>query len=213
MMKQLLYEQKIIQMNLIWISIAFVGVFTLLAFLGGEFLNLSCAGFEVVAPFFAAIAVGEWGKIKSDENYDIITSQGKSMFLWVLIRFITVFLTVSVFIFISMLIVQSIRNEMSLGEMSLTYFAPAFLFSTLCALCGLCFSQEHISTMISGIIWLIALLTSSLLRYSGVEYVYPFIRYAGDNNSIWPINKAILLGLSLVLWAIIYLLCKKRITD
>lgn len=211
-MKCLLFEQKIIGINPIWISVAFVGVFALLAFFCGELLNLSCVGFEVVAPFFAAIAIGEWGKTRSDTNFDIIASQSMSLFMWVITRFIVVFLTVSIFAFISMVAVFLIRNEMPLGEMILTYLAPAFFLSTLCALCGLCFSQEHIATMICGTAWLVTMLTSSLLRYSGVEYVYLFIRYAGDQNGIWLINKAILFGLSLVLWAIIYLLCRKRIT-
>lgn len=211
-MKRLLYEQKIMGINPIWILAAFVGLFTLLAFFCGELLNLSCVGFEVVVPFFAVIAVGEWGKTRSDTNFDIIVSQSKSLFVWVLTRFIVVFLTVSIFAFISMVIVFFIRNEMPLGEMILTYLAPAFFLSTLCAFCGFCFSQEHIATMICGIVWLVAMLTSSLVRYSGVEYVYLFIRYAGDQNGVWLVNKAILSGLSLVLWAIIYLLSKKRIT-
>lgn len=210
-MKRLLFEQKIIESNPIWISIAFVGIFTLLAFLCGELLNLSCVGFEVVVPFFAAIAVGEWGKTRADTNFDIIASQSKSLFMWVLTRYIVVFLTVSIFAFINMVIVFLKRNEMPLGEMILTYLAPAFFLSTLCALCGFCFSQEHIATMICGIVWLVTMLTSSLLRFPGVEYVYLFIRYAGDQNGVWLINKAILFELGLVLWAIIYLLSKKRI--
>ncbi len=210
-MKRLLFEQKIIGNNLTWISIAFVGVLTLLAFLCGGLLNLSCIGFEVMAPFFAAIAVGECGRTRADANFDIIASQGRSLFSWVLLRFTTVFLTVGIFTFIGMVIVLFIRNEMPLGEMVLLYIAPAFLLSTLCTLCGFCFAQEHLATMICGIIWIVTMLTGSLLRYTGPGYVYLFIRYAGDPNGVWLINKVILSGLSLVLWAVIYLLCGKRV--
>jgi len=209
-MKRLLYEQKITGTSPIWISASVVAVFVLIAIFGGDLLNLSCFGFEVVFPFFVTIAAGEWGKTRSDMNFDIIASQSKSLFTWVLARFIVIFLTVSVFSFISMVVVFLVRNEMPLREMILTYFAPAFFLSTVCAMCSFCFSQEHIATLICGIIWLLTMLTKSLLRFSGVEYFYLFIRYAGDQNDIWLINKAVLLGLSLVLWAVIYLLCKKR---
>ncbi len=209
-MKRLLYEHKIMGTNPIWISASFVAVLAFLAFFGGELLNLSCIGFEVVIPFFAAIAVGEWGKTKADASFDIIASQSKSLFTWVSARFAAVFSTISIFAFAGMAVVSFARNEMPLGEMFLIYLAPAFFLSTLCLLCGLCSSQEHIATLISGIIWLLAMLTRSLLRFPGVEYVYPFIRYTGDQNGIWLINKAVLLALSLVLWVIIWLLCKKR---
>ncbi len=209
-MKRLLYEHKIMGTNPIWISASFVAVLALLSFFGGDLLDLSCIGFEVVIPFFAAIAVGEWGKTRADANFDIIASQGESLFTWVSARFAAVFSTISIFAFAGMVIVSFARNEIPLGEMVLIYLAPAFFLSTISVLCGLCFSQEHIATLISGIIWLLAMLTRSLLRFPGVEYIYPFIRYAGDQNGIWLTNKAALLALSLVLWAVIWLLCKKR---
>lgn len=90
-------ELKIMGINLMLISAALVVVSSLLALLGGDLLNLSCISFEVIFPFFSAIAVGEWGKTRADDNYEVIKAQGKSLFAWVLSRFLAVFITVSLF--------------------------------------------------------------------------------------------------------------------
>lgn len=131
------------------------------------------------------------------------------MFQWVFFRFLTVFTTVSTFAFFGMLIVSVLRNEMPLYEILLTYFSPALLLSTLSVLLGICFSQEHIATMVCGVIWLAAMLTRALLRIPGMEYSYLFIRYAGDQNGIWLWNKIVLIVISLLIWGVIYMVCKK----
>lgn len=209
-MHQVKYELKIMGINPLLILSAMVIVFALLAAFGGELLNLSRIGYEVIFPFFAAIAVGEWGKTKSDENYDVIASQGKSLFAWVSARFLAVFALVSLFALSSMVIVHTVRGEMPLWEMFVTYIAPALFLATLAALLNLCFTQEHISILTCGVVWLVTLLTRSLLRFPCVEYVYLFIRYAGDVNNIWLINKAVLILISCALWIITYFICKKR---
>ena len=204
-------EQKIMGKNPILISSALVAAFTLAAVFGGDLLNLSCIGFEVIFPYFIAIAVGEWGKLRADENFDVIAAQGTSMFIWVVSRFTAIFLTINLFAAISMSIVFLIRNEMPLWELILTYISPAFFLASLCMLLNLCFSAEHITTLICGIVWLVTILThSALLRIPGVEYVYLFIRYVGDQHGVWLLNKTLLIAFSLILWIIIYLLCKLR---
>ena len=90
-------ELKIIGINAILISGALTAVFVLLALLGGELLHLSCAGFEVFFPVFCSIAVGEWGKMKTDDAFDIIAAQSPSIFPWILRRFTAVFGEVTVF--------------------------------------------------------------------------------------------------------------------
>ena len=57
-------------------------------------------------------------------------------------------------------------------------------------------------TLVCGLLWLVALLTRSLLRLPGVEYVYPFLRFAGDQHAAWLWNKAALAGLGLLWWVI-----------
>lgn len=168
-------EMKIAGINPILISAAVVAAFAMLARFGGDLLNLSCIGFEVIFPFFAAIAVGEWGKTRADDNFDVIAAQGKSLFLWVLSRFAAVFATVCLFAVLGMVIVFLLRNEMSLGEMALMYLSPALFLATLGALLNIFFVQEHISTLICGVIWLVTMLARSLLRFPGAEYFYMFI--------------------------------------
>lgn len=209
-MNRIKKEIKIMGLNPVLISVSVVASFTLLAVFAGELLNLSYIGFEVIFPFFAAIAIGEWGKIRADDNFDVIAAQATSLFKWVLARFSAVFFSVSLFALISMMSVAFIRKEMPLWEMILTYFSPAFFLGSLGMLLNLCFSGEHISTMLCGSVWLVTMMLRALLRFPGVEYIYLFIRYAEDKNGVWPVNKVILLLLSFLLWAWSYLLCKKR---
>ncbi len=149
-MRRLFFEEKIIGINALLIFAALTLVISLVAYFGGELLNLSNFGFEVIYPFITAIAVGEWGKTRADANFDIIAAQSKSLFKWVTTRFWTPFLTANIFAFVSMTIVFLVRNEMVIWEMAMLYFPPAFFLSTLCALCGICFTEEHIATLIAG---------------------------------------------------------------
>jgi hypothetical protein len=205
-------ELKIFGINPVLISTGLVALYALLAFFAGDLLNLSCIGFEVVFPFFAAIAVGEWGKSRADDNFDVIAAQGKSLFSWVLSRFLAVLLTVCLFAVIGMIIVVSLRHEMPLWELIVTYLSPALFLASLTALLNLCFSAEHISTMICGVVWLVTMLTQQgLLRIPGVKYVYLFIRYTGGYNGIWLINKTVLFCISIFFWIIVYVLCRKRL--
>jgi uncharacterized membrane protein YfcA len=208
-MSRIKSELKIMGINPILISSAFIAVFALLAVLTGDLLNLSCIGFEVIFPFYAAIAVGEWGRTRADDNYDVIVAQGKSLFVWVSLRFSAVFATISLYAVLCMAIVSHIRNEMPFWEMSLMYFPPAIFLSTLAALLNLHLSQEHSSTLTCGVVWLATLFIRSLLRLPGMEYVYLFIRYAGDQNDVWLTNKAVLLIICGIMWAGIYLSCRR----
>ena len=58
MIGRLKSELKIAGSNLYLISAVFVVAFIFLAWFGGDLLNLSILGFEVIFPFFTAIAVG-----------------------------------------------------------------------------------------------------------------------------------------------------------
>lgn len=209
-MNTLKKEFHVMGTNALLIS-AFLTVVSWLAAIGsGSLINLSYAGFEVVFPFFAAIAVGEWGKTRTDTAFDLIASQSSSLFNWVWKRFAAVFLTVSGFAFCGMIVTYLVRREIPLPEMLLTYLAPAFFLASLCAMFGLCLSAEHAAVLACGIIWLITLLTRSMLRFPLAEYVYLFIRFAGDQNGIWMLNKITLLLLGAALWGIIYLLSRNR---
>ena len=94
-------------------------------------------------------------------------------------------------------------------EMLLLYLPAAFFFASVAALVGGLSPQEHLPTLVCGLLWLVALLTRSLLRLPGVEYVYPFLRFAGDQHGVWLWSKAALAGIGLLLWAALGLLAEK----
>lgn len=204
LMRRFFFEHRIMGMNALYVFSALTLVMLLAACFGGELLNLSIIGFEMIFPFITAVAVGEWGKTRADANFDIVAAQSRSLFPWVAARFWAPFLTAGIFAFGNMLIVFFIRQEMSIGEMLLLYFPPAFFLSTLCALCGICFTEEHVATMLTGSFWLVSMLARALLRIPAVQYIYLFIRFAGDTNGIWLINKITLILVGLGLWGVIY---------
>ena len=94
-------------------------------------------------------------------------------------------------------------------EMLLLYLPTAFFLASVAALVGGLSPQEHLPTLVCGLLWLVALLTRSLLRLPGVEYVYPFLRFAGDQHGVWLWSKAALAGIGLLLWAALGLLAEK----
>ena len=212
-MSRIKSELKIAGMNPVLILTAITAFFTLLAVVGGDLLHLSTIGFEVIFPFFAAIAVGEWGKTRADKNYDAITAQGKSRFSWVFIRFFTIFAAVSLFALISMVIVFLVRKEMPLWEMVVIYFPPAFFLATLAALLNTCFEQEHISALICSTAGLLTLMIRNTLRFPVMACLYLFIRHGGVTDGVWLINKAVLTLLGLLLWSAISLKCRQPCPD
>lgn len=203
-------ELKIAGSNLYLISAVFVVAFIFLAWFGGDLLNLSILGFEVIFPFFAAIAVGEWGKTRADENYGVIAAQSKSLFGWVITRYAAIMGTVCVFAVVALTAVTLIRSEMPVWEVFLIFFPTAFFLSSISAFVGVCHSQDHIATLVCGVFWLISLMVRGLLRLPGIQYIYLFIRFAEDPNGIWITNKAILCFFGLLLWGMTFLKCKKQ---
>lgn len=208
-MQKIKNELKLAGSNFYIICVVLMAVLTLFALFAGDLLDLSCIGFEVIFPFFAAIAIGEWGKMRADDNYDVIAAQSKSLFNWVVMRYIAIFSLTSLFAILSMVAVSLIRKEMPLWELVLTYFPTAFFLTSFGTLIGLWCSREHIATLACSIVWLAELMLRGLLRISGVEYFYLFIRFAGDQNNIWFINKTIIFTLGAILWFAIYWTCGK----
>lgn len=200
----ILMEIRIIGSNLPCICAAIVAALALFALISGDLINLSCVGFEVIFPFFTAIAIGEWGKIRADANYDIIASQSRSLFHWVLTRFLAIWGMCSLSAIWGMAAVFFIRREMAMAELLCIYFPTAFLLSSLAVLTGLVYNQEHIATLVCGLVWLTSLMLRSLLRFPGMACVYLFIRFAGGYDDTWLLNKGILSFIGLGLWGLIY---------
>lgn len=209
MIRRVESEIKIIGINFFIVSAAFATALIVLSVIAGELLNFYPVSFEVIFPFFVTIAVGEWGKTRADSNFDIIAAQSSSLFGWVLLRYAITFAISSAFAVFCMVFSSAFRYELPLWELFVIYFPPTFFLSSLCALLGIHYAGEHIATLVCGIVWLIVLLIRSLLRISGVEYVYLFIRYADNQNPVWLLNKCITTTIGLFLWGIIYLRCKR----
>lgn len=154
-------EQKIIGRNLPLLSAVLAAALTLLAVSAGELLNVGWLGCEVVWPFFAATAVGEWGRTRSDANYDAIAAQSRDLFGWVSARYAAVFGTVSAFAAVGMIPAALLRRELPYWEMLAVYLLTAFFLSSLSALVGVFCRQEHAATLVCGVLWLAMLMSES----------------------------------------------------
>lgn len=208
MIRGVWYELKLIGRSLWMMCALLLAGLLFVALFGGDLLHLSSIGFEVIFPLFTAMAVGEWGKTRADDNFEIIAAQGRSLFWWVVTRFLAVWAAAGLSAAGGMAAVCLIREEMPFWESLLIYAPVAFCLSSLSAFVGCCIPQEHAASCVCGVVWLAELLLRGLLRVPGVEYFYLFIRYAGDQNGIWPVNKAVLMVVGIVCWGSIYRICK-----
>lgn len=211
MIHRIFNEMKIMGSSICLVAALLVAALVFLAMISGELLNVSCIGFEVIFPFFAAVAVGEWGRTRADGNFAVIAAQSSSLFTWVFTRFTATAAITSLFAMVGMVLTTLIRREMPLGELMLIYFPTAFLLSALSLLVGLCSSGDHTAALACGVVWLMALLVRSLLRIPGVACFYLFVRFGGVQSSIWVVNKVVLCILGLVLCGAARSICNKRL--
>lgn len=204
-------EAKIVGINPLWISALLTAAFLIVCATGGDNVNWGYLGFEVIFPFYTAIAVGEWCRTRADQMFDVISAQGKSIFLWIVRRFLLLFVTVTIFAVIGILGTVIITKTASVGELLLIFLPTAFFLSSVCIVLSLLSSVPHIPTMAAGVIWLFSIMSMSLLRFRPMQYFYLFIRFADIDSSIWILNKATLLFIGLALWLFVFLVCKKRL--
>jgi hypothetical protein len=214
MISTLRYQVKIVGFNIYIISAFLTILFVLLSAFGGNLVNWSYMGYEVIFPLFSSIAVGEWGKTRSDPAFDIISAQTKSLFTWATAKYVYVYGVTCLFAVVGMLLVLCIKGDSSFVEIFFAYAATSFVLTSLCELFLLESKKEHMATMACCVIWLLFLLTKDLLRYRVFQLFYLFIRFADVSNSIWLINKYLLLALGVLFWIVIYSLCQnRRITE
>lgn len=204
-------EAKIMGINPFWISALLTAAFLIVCSTGGDNVNWGYLGFEVLFPFYMAVAVGEWCRIRSDQIFDVISAQGKSLFLWIVRRFLILFVTVTAFAVIGMLGTVVITKAASIGELLLTFLPTAFFLSSVCIFLSVLSSIPHIPTMAVGVIWLFSIMSMSLLRFRPIQYLYLFIRFAGVGSSTWILNKLVLLVTGLILWLCVFIVCQKRL--
>ena len=154
-------EAKIMGINPFWISALLTAAFLIVCATGGDNVNWGYWGFEVLFPFYMAVAVGEWCRIRADQIFDVISAQGKSLFLWIVRRFLVLFVTVTVFAVIGMLGTVIITKTASIGELLMTFLPTAFFLSSVCIFLSVLSSIPHIPTMAVGVIWLFSIMASS----------------------------------------------------
>lgn len=126
MIKRVESEIKIIGINFFILSATFTIALIILFAIAGELIDFYPVSFEVIFPFFATIALGEWGKTRADSSFDIIAAQSKSLFHWVLLRFVIIFGISSVFAVFCMVFSSAFRYELPLWELLIIYFPPKF---------------------------------------------------------------------------------------
>ena len=204
-------ETKIMGINPFWISALLTAAFLVVCATGGDNVNWGYLGFEVLFPFYMAVAVGEWCRIRADQIFDVISAQGESLFLWIVRRFLVLFVTVTVFAVIGMFGTVIITKTASIGELLMTFLPTALFLSSVCIFLSVLSSIPHIPTMAVGVIWLFSIMSMSLLRFRPIQYLYLFIRFAGVDSSIWILNKLVLLVAGSVLWICVFLVCQKRL--
>lgn len=204
-------EAKIMGINPFWISALLTAAFLIVCATGGDNVNWGYLGFEVLFPFYMAVAVGEWCRIRADQIFDVISAQGKSLFLWIVRRFLILFVTVTVFAVIGMLGTVIITKSASIGELLLTFLPTSFFLSSVCIFLSVLSSIPHIPTMAVGVIWLFSIMSMSLLRFRPIQYLYLFIRFAGVDSSTWILNKLVLFVAGLILWLCVFIICQKRL--
>ena len=116
-MRRLLLELKIAGINFPLVTAALSLALVLFAALAGELLDFAPIAFEVVFPLYAAIAVGEWARFRSDAAFEAIAAQSPARFPWMLCRFFAVFAAVSLFALATMLAAAWVRPGLAWGEM------------------------------------------------------------------------------------------------
>lgn len=204
------YEWKIIGINPVWISALLTGAFLIICGTGGENLHWGYLGFEMIFPYYMAVVIGEWCKIRTDPMFDVISAQGKSLFQWILRRFTLLFCLVSIFAAAGMIGVVLLKPGMSVADLFLTFLSTAFFLSSISIFVSVLANVPHIPTMITGVIWLFSIMSMSLLRFAPVQYFYLFVRFAGINGTLWMINKSLLVIIGFSLWAGTYAICQRR---
>ncbi|MBU9728601.1 hypothetical protein [Diplocloster modestus] len=205
------HECKIVGINPVWITGLLTGVFLAVCSGGGDNIHWGYVGFEIIFPFYTAIIVGKWCRVRTDLMFETIAAQAESLFTWIVRRYILLLAGILVFSIAGIEGVSALKPGMDVMDLLLTYMTTAFFLSSLCVAVSICTSTPHMAVMVTGIVWLFSLMAVSMIRYKTVSYFYLFIRYAGGDDPIWRVNKTILVVLGLCLWGISYTACRIRI--
>jgi hypothetical protein len=203
-------EWKKCGVNITWITATVLIAFIILCAMGGDLVNWPLLGFEVILPFLIAILACEFTQTLSDPMIDIVIVHSKSLFKWVLGRFLVVVGLSGTLCLICMLGLRLCIFDFSLIEMLFIFIVTTYFFTSIGVFSSFLSKQPHIPAAICGIIWLLTLMVKSMIRYPVVAYLYPLLRFVDPDTEIWLTNKMILLAISICLWLSIYFVCRKR---
>lgn len=160
-----------------------------------------------------AVAIGEWCKTRTDPMFDAISAQGKSLFLWIVRRFVLLFGAITLFAVVGISGVSIITQTAAIGDLLLTFLPTAFFLSSVCVFLSMLSGVPHIPTMAVGVIWLFSIMSMSLLRFPIIQYFYLFVRFAEIESLVWVVNKIVLLLIGIVLWIWVFIICQKRLWE
>lgn len=210
-MNRTMLEARIAGVNLLWISASLIAALSVLCTMAGNLANLSFMCYEVVYPFYVAICVAEWSKTRTDPAFDAVAAQSKSLFHFVAGRFAWSFCASSLFAIVGIAVCCWVRQEVGFGHLVWVYLTTALLFGSLSALISLISRMDHFAVALTGTVWLFFMTAKAMLQnVPSAHYYYPFLRLMAPDDPIWPLNKAILLGLSALCWLLIFAICHTR---
>lgn len=212
MLSVMMIERKRCGVNITLITATVLIAFIAFCMLDGDLVSWPLLGFEVIFPFLIAILVCEWVQTLSDPMIDVVIVHSKSLFRWVLGRYLVVVGISGVMCIICMLGLWIYILNFSLMEMVFIFIVTTFFFTSIGMLSSFLSKQPHAPSAVCGIIWLMTLIAKSMIRFRVVAYMYPLLRFADQDTKIWIVNKMILLAVSICLWLLIYYICRKRRT-
>jgi len=210
MLSVTLIESRKCGVNIIWITAVVLTAFTVLCIMGGDLINWPLLGFEVICPFLIAILVCEWVQTLSDPMIDVVIVHSKSLFGWVAGRFLVVAGISSTLCIACMLGLRFWVMKFSFIEILFVFITTTFFFTSIGVFASFLSGQPHVPVAVCGTVWLLTLMVKSLIRFPIVAYVYPLLRFADSDTEIWVGNKLILTAAAIIIWLMVYMICKKR---
>lgn len=202
-------EIKIIGSNYIWITIVVMAIYYIAFITGGDLINWEYLGLEIVFPFYLSIMISENVKIKADPMYEILIVETRNFFLWILRRFVYVFVVISLIVIGSIYLMNICSN---FYEAIIAFLGTSFVFSSIAIVSSYIFKNEHSAACVCGTVWIFFLLIRSLVRIPFVAMVYPFLRFVDETSETWIANKMNLIIIGCILWSLVFLytVCRGR---
>jgi hypothetical protein len=195
--------------NVALITLATLSAFTVICVTGGDLIDFSLLGFEVICPFLIALLVCEWVQTLSDPMIDVIVVHSKSLFWWVAGRFFVVAGISGALCIVCMAGLWLWALKFPLIETLFVFAATTFFFTSIGVFVSFLSKQSHAPAAICGTIWLLAIMARSLTMFPVIAFFYPLLKFADSDTEIWFANKMTLLVVAICLWSWIYLTCKK----